>query len=739
MPDLKQSPGVISFLITFFICTGFSAMAHAQEYFTLSNGLQVIIEKDQRFPLVSCRLYVKAGAAHELPGEEGISHFLEHMVFKGTEKRGPGRLAREVEEAGGYINAGTSFDYTVYTIDLPSQNWRLGLDILNDMIFNSVFDPRELKQEKNVVLAEIQRARDNPDSRIFKSLQSVMFKDTPYEHPILGYEHTVQDFKAEDLKNYITRLYQPGSMVLAVSGNIEPDMVLDEVEKVFGTLHNWGVRRLPDQVKPDDQLPRQPLKRIRLEYGPWNKSYMAIAMPAPDLNSPLTPAADVLAYLLGGDKTSLLYSKLKYQKDLVHSISSSVLTLERTGLFYTYVQLNPDEMEKFWNRFMDVTTSLKADDFTQKQIQRAVVNIEESVLRSRETLGDKAASLGYNQLFIRNPQAMQNYLHNLRRVTKQDLQNIIDRYLSPESMGVSVLMPEEVKIAPDFFARAMDLSSPGHIPGQQEPEQQPKTRVVDLGQGRTLVLIEDRHLPHTAVNIAWPGGNSLVSRDLQGLPELTARTITRQTRDMDFQQIQAFLKDRGASINASAARDRFSMSARFPSEHAGDIFNLLSRMVLYPSFSEHELNKALSDQLAAIRSQEDRPLGYAFRHLFPFLFADGPYSYLQLGDARSLGRTDPETMRRYWDRQKAMPFVISVCGKLDQEAVDVLIAALDRIPVSEDAQMPVSAWSGDKNLDLSMDDRSQAHVLMIFPVPGISSPDTPSLKVLNKILSGQGG
>ena len=136
----------------------------------LPNGLSVLILKDTRFPLVSTRLYVHAGSSYETPDQAGISHVLEHMVFKGTDSRPKSAISQEVESAGGYLNAATSYDYTVYITDMPDRHWKLGMDVVRDMAFHPTLDPQELESEKNVIVAELQRGEDDPGSRMFKTL-----------------------------------------------------------------------------------------------------------------------------------------------------------------------------------------------------------------------------------------------------------------------------------------------------------------------------------------------------------------------------------------------------------------------------------------------------------------------------------------------------------------------------------------------------------------------------------------
>lgn len=719
--------------------SGQSNMAHAQSYHTLANGMQVVIHQDQRFPLVSMRLFVRAGSAHEQPGQEGISHFLEHMVFKGTHSRAPGQVAREVEEVGGHLNAGTSFDYTVYTIELPAHEWKLGLDILQDMIFGSTFDPQELSQEISVVLAEIERSRDNPGSRIFNSIQSTLFHGTPYAHPILGYSDTVCEFDRNDLQNYISRLYQPGSMVLSLSGDIDLQPVLNEAQRLFGELKNRNAKVLPSPVEIFIR-DRSVEQRVSVEHGPWTKAYMAVAVPAPELSSPMTAAFDILAYLLGGDRTSLLYREFKYEQGLVDQISARAIALERTGLLYFYAGLSPDGVEPFREGFLSSLADLKEAEFTREHINRAVVNIEESIFRSRETLGGNASRLGFHQLFENDPRAEEKYLHNLKRVTRKDLQEIIDSYLCPDNMAVSVLLPDQVKMSGESFINSLARHSPQtRDPDPQARDAEDKAEVIDLGRGRKMVIMHDRHLPHASLSIAWPGANSLIPYDHQGLPQLTASALTRETEDRSFHQIQEFLRDRAASISASASRNIFTLNARYPASYSSDILGLVAEIILKPTFSPNELQRAASDQVAEIRQQEDRPLGYAFRHLFPFLFSSGSYSHLQLGEQEFVLGVTPEMARSFWEKQKSAPFVISVCGDIDRHALDRLVADLSAVDTMKETVRVDFSWSEIKTKDVVLRDRAQAHLLMVFPVPGKKHEHSPALNVMNKVLAGQGG
>jgi radical SAM-linked protein len=302
----------------------------APQVFVLKNGMTVAVVEDERFPLASVRLYVHAGSAYETPEQSGISHLLEHMVFKSTETREAGQAAKDIESAGGAVNAATSFDYTMYYADLPADRWLVGLEVIRDMIFGARFDQAELESEKKVVLSEIDRGRDNPQDVMFLDLQALVWPGTGYERPIIGSRERVSGFSGDDLRAYVTRWYQPQSMVLVVAGKVDAGEVLHKAEALFGDMKNDRT------ITPPMPLVRSAGARpeVRVEFGEWNKVYLGVAFPTPGMRAPQEAALEIFAQLLGGDETSRLYRRFKYEKRLVDEISASSMTLERDGILY---------------------------------------------------------------------------------------------------------------------------------------------------------------------------------------------------------------------------------------------------------------------------------------------------------------------------------------------------------------------------------------------------------------------
>ncbi|MFP4071784.1 MAG: M16 family metallopeptidase [Desulfovibrionales bacterium] len=734
---------LMGFILMAAIILASGLQASAAEVTLLSNGLPVLVQEDERFPLVSIRLYVNAGSAYEQPETAGISHLLEHMVFKGTQKRAPGEVASTIEGAGGYLNAATGFDYTVYKIDLPAEKWPLGLDVLQDMVFGAAIDPQELEQEKNVVLSELERGEDNPNRTLFLSLQPLIWPGTPYERPVIGFRDTVQKITRGDILEYIDKFYQPQKMLLVVCGNVKRPQVLEEVDRLFGNLQNSGkmLPAAPQPLSPSLELAPQ----VRVSPGPWNKAYMSVAFPLPGFKTEESAAIEVLAQLLGGDQTAKLYRKFKYEEQLVDEISVSPLMLERGGMLYIQAQLDPDKVGVFWEGLATELASIQASDFTDQELQRAKLNLEDSLFQTMETLGGLASKLGFFQFFENGLEAEDRYLYTLRNLDLDQIQEVIDSYFQVNLLRASLLVPEEVRLPEEALKETLlkqwtagDKPSPMEIVAEESPAE--ATRIVDLGQGRTLVHIPDDTLPYTALTLTWPGGDTLLGPDQQGVAELVSRVLMRGTKNRSATEIQDFLSDRAASLDAYAGREHFTIGAKFLSRYQEDMTDLLIELITAPSFPAEEVDREVNDQIADIREREDQPLGLAFRNLFPFLFKDHPYGYYHLGMTEELPLFGRDLVRSQWEEQRKQPWVLSVCGKIRLEDARALADRLTKAMETGDRLgFTEPTWTEERQAELRLEERNQAHLLVVFPVPALMSDETPAVSLLRTVLAGQGG
>lgn len=704
----------------------------------LKNGLTVHIIRDSRFPLVCTRLFVGTGSANETAEQAGISHVLEHMVFKGTEKRPKGQVARDVESLGGYLNAATSFDKTWFITDMPAKHWKTGMDVVKDMAFHPSLDPAELEAEKNVIVSELKGGDDTPTRRLFEDLQVAGLAHTVYGRPIIGFEKTIRAVTADDLRAYIRTWYQPQNMMLLVAGDIDPKAVLAHAEELFGDLKNDTILPEPAPVQLEGAAGGP---RVEVTYGPWNKVYLGIALPAPALGDQRSIDLDVLAYALGGDGTSQFYRKYRYEKQLVDSISVGNMNLNRAGLFYMVAQLDADKVEPFWQEFTRDLAALDAGKITPDVIERARFNYEDGMDRASETLDGLTSWKATVQFELGGPQGEANVRHALAAVDSARLRQAQDLWLRPDQVRVRVLAPEKAKL-PDLDA-ILQHNWPAPAVERQKAaaaaEKVGKREIVDLGQGRTVILQPDRTIPYVSLEILRPGGNALLKPADQGLAQLTAATLTDGCGTRDLDAMERFVAERAASLSASAGVQSFTVSLTGPARFNADYFALLGDLLHKPTFAEKDVRRQADTLKAALVRRQDNPMSFMGSKINGFLFPGGqPYGFDGLGTTENQDRFGPGDVQAFWKQQNAQPWILSVAGDFDREKVLAFARSLP-VPTAPAVDVPQPTWGADKRLPLSLPGRQQAHLLLAFHAVPLDHPDAPALMLLESVLSGQSG
>ena len=701
----------------------------------LPNGLAVYVIRDQRFPLVSTRLYVRAGSANEDARQAGISHVLEHMVFKGTEQRPKGRVAKDVEARGGYLNAATSFDKTYYLTDMPADQWRMGMDVVKDMAFHPLLDPQELESEKKVVISELEGDDDTPHSRLFEALQTATLNSTPYGRPIIGYRETINALTAEDLRAYIDRWYQPQNMLLLVAGDIDPEEVLAHAQALFGDLRNSTDLDAP---APVDLTVAPGGPRVEVVRGPWNKVYVGVGFPAPALSDARSVPLDVLAYLLGGDGTSLLQRKYRYEKQWVESVSAGNMSLARAGLFLVTAQLDAEKLGPFMEELARDLSRLDARRFGDAALARARFNLADAMDRAGETLNGLASWRGTVQFDLGGRDAERNLRLALDNVDAAQMESARDLWLRPERLRVRILAPQNAAL-PDVAALLDNIwPVPPVTDGAKRAAVETGREYLDLGDGRTLILQPDPAVPYVAMSFMMPGGNALLSPEKQGLAHLAAAVLKDGSGSRNAQATERFLAERAAALSVSAGLQTFSISLTGPSRFNADFCAVLRDMLEKPRLEEKEVRREARLMLSALRQRQDTPARYLFSKLNGFLYPGHVYGYDPLGTPDKLAVFSRDDVRAFWREQSARPWVLSVAGTFDRDAMLAFARTLPR-PSAPGVRVDAPRWGDSRKLELRLPDRSQAYLALNYRAVPRHHEDAPALMLLQALLSGQSG
>lgn len=405
---------------------------------TLDNGLEVIVKEAHAAPIVAVYLWCKTGSVNETKREHGISHFYEHMFFKGTEKRGVGEIDRAIKSLGGYNNAFTSKEYTAYYVVLPSENFSLAADVLVDAIRHSSFPADEIEKELGVIKEEINRKEDNPMGKLYEDIFKVLFPDTPYAHPVLGTKESISNLTKSDFQNYLSTFYVPNNMTAVVVGDIDTDEAVEE----FKTLtSDWKpLKNVEENHSSFNVKTLKGVKEFILEKD-VNLSYVLMAFQTSGLKNPKENAAlDLVSSVLGEGRSSRLYKRIVEGEQIASSVQAFIYPLKQAGMFVVYGTMEPGNVEKFRQAVFEELAGVVSSPPDKEELTKVKTMLKADYQFGNETNSDIGQTIGhYNTLNILD-RAL-SYEKDIDAVTVSELKKYADTVLNPESYVIGIVNP----------------------------------------------------------------------------------------------------------------------------------------------------------------------------------------------------------------------------------------------------------------------------------------------------------
>ena len=360
------------------------------EVTTLPNGLRVITDVMPHLETTSLGIWVGAGSRHETAGEHGLSHFLEHMAFKGTRRRSARRIAEEIESAGGDLNAATSTEQTAYYARVLAADTGLALDILADILTESVFDPIEIGREKEVVLQEIGAVDDTPDDLIFEAFTATAFPDQPIGRAILGTPEGVSAFDRDAIARYLALHYRPGAMVVGAAGALDHRRIVEDAAHRFGDL--------PAQPSPPAVAALYKGGEIRIKRK-IEQSHVIVGFEGPSFNDPTHYAAHVFSHAAGGGMSSRLFQEIRENRGLAYSIHTFDWAYADAGLFGFYAATSAGKVGELVSVSLDCLADAAAT-LTEEEVERSKAQLKVSVLVALESSGARAEQITRQHLAL---------------------------------------------------------------------------------------------------------------------------------------------------------------------------------------------------------------------------------------------------------------------------------------------------------------------------------------------------
>jgi len=430
----------LTLLIAFFLFTPLSRAGLSEQVFetALPNGLKVILLENHKAPLVTFQVWYRVGSRNEEWGKTGLSHMLEHMMFKGTKKIGPEEFSRIIQENGGNDNAFTSRDYTAYFENISADRVQVALDLESDRMQNLTLQEEDFRTERMVVMEERRlRTEDNPQAYLQEQVEATAFQIQPYHWPIIGWMEDIARFTLEDLKSYYRTHYNPINAILVVVGDYKKEELLPKIEKAFGS---YPKGLAPHQDREKD--PPQTGERRIFVKKEAQLPYLVMGYHVPNLREPDSYVLEVIATILSGGKSSRLYKSLVREKRLVLSADADHSLLSRDpSLFYLSADLLPGKEVAQVEKALDQEVErLQREPVEEGELQKAKNQLEASFIFGQDSIFYQAMLLAQHEISM-GWRAIDDYIPLIRKVSSEDIQRVAKRYLVPDNRTVGILIP----------------------------------------------------------------------------------------------------------------------------------------------------------------------------------------------------------------------------------------------------------------------------------------------------------
>jgi len=689
---------------------------------TLENGLTIIVREDHSAPVVSAQAWAMAGSIHEDKWlGAGLSHVLEHMLFKGTSTRPGSRIDQEVQEAGGYMNAYTSFDRTVYHIDVPNTGAVKAIDILCDIMQNASLPPDELAKEMDVIRREMDMCHDDPGRRASRRLFETAYTKSPYRFTIIGYPDIFNEVKPEDIRNYYTEKYAPNNVFFVVAGDVKNDEVVAQIKTAYAKSKS---KAMPPMVLPLE--PKQTASREIIEESPVELGHVHFAWHIPELRHADVPALDVLAVLLGSGRSSRLFQQVREKQGVVHHVDAWTYSPGLPGLFGISAVVDGDQFEAANQAILAELEKIKSLSVSSDELHKAIKQFISATLSSRKTMEGQAQNLGGNWLAANDLNFSERYLAAVKRVTTADVQRVARHYLTPENRTLYALLPEGA--APKAKANV-------------ESNTDNAIQKIVLTNGLTLLVKEDHRLPFVEFRAVFKGGVLAENAANNGTTMLLAKMLIKGTTTRSAEKIATEIESVGGHIDSYGGNNSFGINAEVLSEDFATGLNLLADVILHPVFPADELEREKEIQIAGIRSRKDELLKSASLAMRQALFGNSGYGLDSLGSEESAAQVSVSGLKEF-HQKLTVPnnCVLAIFGAINAGEIKTAVekAFASWKPAADVSLSAASPALGSPKRVEETRDKKQAVLVIGFPGTTLADDDRYALDLLQECCSDLG-
>lgn len=766
---------LMNLLVVFLFCFNSACFAQNNDalphVYHLKTGQTVVIKEIHSNPIVTVDTWVKTGSLNENDKNNGVSHFLEHLMFKGTDKYKQGELDKILESKGGKFNAATSKDFTHFYITIPSKDIETAVKLHADMMTNAAIPEKELAQERKVVIEEIRRSEDNPDSILFDNLINLIFKKHPYRYKTLGPQKNIANIPRKDILDYYHKYYVPSNMTTVVVGDVNAAQILCMLEENFKAKSTTKLV-LPKFNRESEML--KPLTEIK--GGKYNFGYAIMAFKGiPVKEKKETCALDLASSILGGGKSSRLYQDLKEKQNIVSSIDTGHYSLRDDSIFYISADFEPANYQKVKSAVVKQLKQLADTKVSVEELKRAKTQEERAYIYNNESIESISQSLGYCMTIEGNIDSYINHLKYVNSVSADDIQNAVKKYIKLSGMATSVLLPADIKSKlkasdNDDEVKNIQAEMATNIINKQDSvinknsilnisnkssskttcQQSSSTLTKSqknaaytvksvLNNGMTLITNKNTSNDIISLSVFIKGGKFIDNP--AGISNLLIETLMQGTKTKSALEITNSIEDMGIVISPELDSDAFEIKLKTTSNDFDKAFDILADIIKNPAFTEEYVQKGKNDIIQDIVKSRDRPLSKASEGFARAMYSDS--SYGNIGEI--LEKSVPSLTREQladFHKKIFIPqnMIVSISGNVDHDSM--LRKFEDNFPCTGGEKLSVKYSNqlkqfSDNIIILKKDETAAAWMLIGWPVDGIRcTKDYLALQVIDSILGG---
>ncbi len=699
-PDFKQEQDLAPILARLF--------EEKAERLSLPNGLIVLHKPVPESGLVSVQAWVKAGSIHEgrLLGS-GLSHFLEHMLFKGTDKRPGPEITRAIQEAGGHINAYTSFERTVFYADAPAEVLPLALEMLGEALYQSVLPEEEVEKERDVILREIDMARDDPDRAVSRMLFSNAFRELPHRYPVIGHRDIFSALTRDDLWDYYQSRYAPNNTVLVIAGDAEKETLLAELEKTAFAASPR--KRIPPSYVMEE--PAQLALREEHLLGDVLICRGAFGFKIPSLTHPDAPGLDLLAAILGHGNSSILAQSLREKRKLVHHVDAVSWNTAPAGLLWISCLCDPGKREETQKALIEELNALADKGITKERLENARQQALVGEINARKTISGQAARLGMTEVVVGDLNYPRDYFNLLCALTPDGIKDLAQKYLTERGLTSVSLNARDAPAAPSVQPSVY-----------KEP---PDFELRTLDNGARLLCQRDPSLPKVHLRFASFGGPLYEDPAKRGITGLMATLLTKDTEFRGAAEVAQSIEAVGGSFAEFAGNNSWGLSMEVLAKDFELASQLLEDAVTRPAFKEASFTLERDAQIAQVREDMDELLDMGRKMLRQRFFGPHPYGVDAYGTEETLRSITVEDLQAFYKRQVVgANAVLAVAGDFnpdeDSEDLEMLLSALPDWAFMQADKPFAGPETGEKEIETP---REQALLMQAYPGAGLLDED----------------